>query len=169
MALRSKFMKFMASSFTKVLGDRIQGTKAYEQTTQFIKNRFGEVKDKTTVWGQNLYQQFEGKRHIWADQFERELDVKRRYRRIQSKLAEDLAELEMRKSVLEKEVSADERMLFEEAYEHARKEIIERRMQQASAIFYPSVGQKLRDELLASITKFLRRERQSHSPKVDEA
>lgn len=153
MALRSRLMKFVMSSLSKVLGKRVLSSNAYEQTSQFLKARLDDIRDKTA---------------ILADSFEKELDLKERYRRIQAKLAEDLAELEMRKSVLEKEISADERMLFEEAYEHARKEIIERRMRQASTIFYPSAGQKLRDEFLTSFTKILRGDKQSNSPKIDE-
>lgn len=155
--MRSRLMELIDSLLTKVSGKRVQSG-----------NRWDELKDQTIIWGKHLYEQVEEKRQIWADSLEQELDVKKRYRRIQSRLAEDLAELEMRKSMLEKEVTADERMLFEEAYEHARKEIIRQRMQQASAIFYPTSGQKLRDEALGSLSKILRGDK-GNSPKMDEA
>lgn len=169
MSLRAKFVRSFFYAFHKLIGDRIGPNQSYEQTTQFVKDRFHRVKNTATKLGKDVYVQFEEKKQTLAHSFEKECDVKTRYRRIQSKLAQDLAELEMRKAVLEKEVSAEERMLFEEAYEHARKEIIQRRMREASSVFYPNTHQKIRDEFLTSLAKILRGEKQSKISTVDEA
>lgn len=169
MSLRSRLSRLSAYFFEKVFGSQFRSGQTDQQTAQLMTNRLDHLKDTAKKFGNDLFRDLEGKRQMLARTLEKELDVKAQYQRIQAKLAQDLAELEMRKAVLEKEVSADERLLFEEAYEHARKEIIQRRMREASTIFYPNTSQKLRDELLMSFVKILKGEKQSDIPKTDEA
>lgn len=56
-----------------------------------------------------------------------------------------------------------DRVLFDESYEYARKEIINKHMQEASKIFHPNTSQKLRNELFASLARVLRGEKLSTS------
>ncbi len=168
MSFRSKVVDSFFSLVHKLIGDRIHPNPSQETTTQFVRDRFDRVKRSTSQMGKDLYQQFEETRDRLAQSLEKEVDVKTRYRRIQLKLAQDLAELEMRKATLEREVSAEEQMLFEEAYEHARKEIIQRRMREASSIFHPTTKQKVWDECLLSFAKILRGEK-SEAPTTDGA
>lgn len=172
MSIRSRVFHLFTNAMNKLttskVGERVQSSKAYEQTSQFVEDKFHYAKHTATRIGRDVYQQLETKRQTFADSLEKEMDLRNRYRQIEEKLAKDLAELEMRKALLEKEVSGKDRMLFDESYEHARKEIIKRRMQEASTIFYPNSGRKIRDELFSSLVKILRGEKQSESPQADQ-
>lgn len=135
---------------TSKIGQRVQETHTF---------------DKATKIGKDVYHKWEDQRQTFADSLEKELDLRTKYRHIEEKLAEDLAELEMRKAVLEQEVTGKDRMLFEESYEYARKKIINKRMQEAAEIFYPASHQKVRNDVLVTMIKLLRGEKITRTPK----
>lgn len=142
--------RFVKKVTTSKIGQRVQETQTF---------------DKATKIGKDFYHKWEGQRQTFADSLEKEIDLRAKYRQIEEKLAEDLAELEMRKAVLEQEVSGKDRMLFEESYEYARKKIINKRMQEAAQIFHPESHHKVRNDLLVTLIKILRGEKISNTPK----
>lgn len=145
------------------VGQRVQSSKAYEQSSRFVEDRVQRMQQTATQIGKDAWRDLEGKRLTFAEKLEHETDLQMRYRRIEEKLAKDLAELEMRKAVLESNMIGKDRVLFDESYEYARKEIINKHMQEASKIFHPNTSQKLRNELFASLARVLRGEKLSTS------
>lgn len=168
LSVRSKVVRLMTRAVYKLssskVAQRVQSSKQYEKSSQFVEERFKQFQETATHWGKDAYHTWEGKRMIFAERLEKEIDLKNQYRRIEEKMAQDLTELEVRKAVLEKEIQGKDRHLFDESYEYARKEIINKHLREASKIFHPQSSNKLKNELLSSFAKVLRGEKIAKSP-----